>query len=713
MSILLDYLRKMSWKKNLRPSSLTFLFPVTLILFLVCSDHIVTKTDDGFYTATFQKQLISQEDDLFHKLTSLVAGLGLKETNYKTFNEIAKQHQDKSTNFFVYKNKTLIRWTSSEVIVPVAFSDSLTKTTITWFTKGHYLVKHVRKQNYDYLALQLIRSDYPFRNDYLISRFNTSYKLPQETEISDKVTPYKVYSKNKDASLYLDFPKTETNQTALIFTYITFLLLIILVAQLIYNYLKFKHKSFELKQFLIYFLLLAFIRIGISFIPIPTAFAASQLFSPFLYASSDLLPSLGHLIINTLFILLVAVAYYNTLVTIIDPKYTNPKKGILLFYVVSVIIYMLSFQLITLIDSFVSNSNIPLNLSNIFSTNIYSFIIILILFLLSISYYLLLRRYYIFHYKNFNFKKLYLIICSFSAFLTLLFFDFEIRYVIPNIVILFFQILLISNQFSLRAKNSLVYQLFILLLLSLFTSSILYNSTQLKEKETRKSLAYKLTAKRDKLAEFLYPNIEKAILQDALIKRYLNLALTKSDSVPILLDKVKSKFATNYWNKYEVQAYICHTENQLEIKPTNLLVSCKDYFTNRINKKGIKTISNHLYYIDESYDLPTYISKIEFPYLTNAKHNITIYLEFYSKITTSSLGYPELLIDNEFYQRIDLSEYSYAIYHQNDLVNSVGDYKYQLTLNSTNPDIHNSLLFFDKANYNHLYVKTPAPPNIP
>lgn len=696
----------MNWKKNLRPTSLTFLFPVILIFFLVCILHIVTKTNCEYYTATFQKQLIDQEDDLAHKLSSFASELGLKESNYKSFNEKAKHHQDKYTDFFVYKNKTLIRWTSSEVIVPVTFSDSLTKKTIIWFTKGHYIIKHIRKQNYDYLAVQLIKSDFPFRNDYLISQFNVSYHIPLETEISDKVTPYKVFSKNRDSSLYLDLPNTETSQTAILFTYITFLLLLILVAISIYKYLKFKYKLFELKQFLIYFLLLTLIRIGLSFIPLPATFATSELFSPFLYASSDLLPSLGHLIINALFILLATVAYYNTGITIIDPKKTNLIKGILLFYFVSLIICVISFQLITLIDSFVTNSNIPLNLSNIFSTNIYSFIIIFILFVLSLSYYLLLRRYYMFHYENFNSKKSYLIICSFSALITILLFRFEFRFLIPYIVIFLFQILLINNQFSLKTKNSLVYQLFILILLSLFTSSILYNSTLIKEKEIRKSLAYKLTAKRDKLAEFIYPNIENSILQDALIKKYLNLSLIKPYSESILLDYVKTKFSSNYWNKYEVQAYICHTENQLEIKPTNLLVSCNDYFTTRIARMGLKTISNHLYYMDESYDLCTYISKIEFPFLSNAKQNTTIYLEFYSKITTNSLGYPELLIDNEFYQRISLSEYSYAIYHQNDLVKSVGDYKYQLTLKSTNPDIQNSIFFFDKANYNHLYVKT-------
>jgi two-component system nitrogen regulation sensor histidine kinase NtrY len=706
MSIFLNFLRQLIRKGNLRVTSLGFLFTVILIVFLMSGYNIVKKTDCEAYTASFQKSLTRHEEALSKKLNTFVSDLGSNETTYKSFNLIAKSHQDKYTDFFIYQNKKLIRWTTSEVIVPIIFTDSLARSTISWFTKGNYLVKHLRKNNYDYLAVQLINSDYPFKNDYLISGFNPTYHLPQETEVSEKTTPYRIISVNQVSSLNLVFPNTETNQTALILTFVTFILLILLLAKALYRFLYIKFKHFTLRQFLIYSLILIVFRLILTLFPIPQAFASSQLFSPFLYASSDFLPSLGHLIINSLFFLIITIAYSNTSITIIDPKNVSLRKSILFFYLFSVFIYFVSFQLIALTGSFVTNSNIPLNLSNIFSTNIYSFIIILILFIISLGYYFYARRYYLFHFENFNYKKSYLIICSFLAFITLLPFYFELSKTIPYIVIFLFQLLLINNVFALKSKTSLVYQLFILMLLSLFTSSILYNSTQIKEQEVRQSLAYKLTSKRDKLAEFLYPNIEKSILQEAVVKKYLMLALSQPDSAFMLLDYIRSKFSNNYWNKYDIQPYICHTDNQLELKSSNQLVSCADYFTNKIVKMGVKTMSNNLYFLDESYDLDTYIAKIDFPYISDSKHTATVYLEFYSKVTTSSLGYPELLIDNEFYQRIDLSEYSYAIYHQNDLVKSIGDYKYQLTLQSTFPNILNSLFFFDKDNYNHLYVKT-------
>ena len=706
MSIFLNFLRQLVRKGNFRVTSIGFLFPVILIVFLVASFNIVKKTDGEAYTSSFQKSLNNHEEALFKKLNAFVSDLGTNETTYKSFNLIAKNHKDKYTDFFVYQNKKLIRWTSSEVIVPSIFTDSLTRSTISWFTKGNYLVKHIQKNSFDYLAVQLINADYPFRNDYLISGFNPSYDLPQDTEVSDKATPFKIISENHVSLLYLSFPKTETSQTALILSFITFILLVVLLARALFQFLLFKYKRFALRQFLIFSLIFVLFRLLLTLIPIPQALSSSQLFSPFLYASSDLLPSLGHLIINALFFLIITLAYYNTGITIIDPKKISLKKSIFIFYVFSIFIYFISFELISLTSSFVTNSNIPLNLSNIFSTNIYSFIIILVLFLISLGYYFFVRRYYLFHFENFNYKKSYLIICSFVAFITLLPFYFEVSDTIPYIVIFLFQLLLINNVFSLKSKTSLVYQLFILMLLSLFTSSILYNSTQNKEQEVRQSLAYKLTSKRDKLAEYLYPNIEKSILQEPVVKKYLLLALAQPDSAFMLLDYIKSKFLNNYWNKYDVQPYICHTDNQLELKSSNQLVSCADYFTNKISKMGVKTISNNLYFLDESYDLDTYIAKIDFPYASDNNYTATVYLEFYSKITTSSLGYPELLIDNEFYQRIDLSEYSYAIYHQNDLVKSIGDYKYQLTLQSTFSNILNSLFFFDKNGYNHLYVKT-------
>jgi two-component system nitrogen regulation sensor histidine kinase NtrY len=706
MSIFLNFLSQISRNIKSKVTSLSFLIPVTLILFLAGSFNIVKETDCDSYTKRFQKTLISHEDHLVQKLNSFVYDLGTNETTYHSFNVIAGIHHEKYLDFYVYKNKKLIRWSSSEVIVPFVYTDSLANSSIVWLAKGNYLVKHISKGKFDYLAIELINTDYPFRNDYLISRFNPNYHLPDETETSEKITPYRVFSKDKTASINLSFPKIETSQTALVVTFISFLLLLILFAISIFKYLRNKYGRFGIQQFLIYFLLIGAARLLLAFIHIPQALSSSLLFSPFLYASSDLLPSLGHLIINTVFLLLVTIGYYNTKITLIEPRKIKLNNSIFIFYFFSLIFYFIAFQLITLTDSFVTNSNIPLNLSNIFSTNIYSFIIIFILFLFCLGYYFLVRRYYLFHFENFSYKKNYLFICSLVAFVTILPFIFDIRYTIPYIVIFLFQILLINNVFSVKTKTSLVYQLFILILLSLFTSTILYNSTQLKEKEIRKSLAYKLTVKRDKLAEFLYPSIENSIVNEPIVKKYLNLALAKPDSEFMLIDYIKTKFSNNYWNKYAVQPYICHTENKLQIKSANLLVSCDDYFKTRILKMGVKTISNNLYYLDESYDYLTYMSKIDFPNIGNAKQNATIYLEFYSKITTSSLGYPELLIDNEFYQRIDLSEYSYAIYHQNDLVKSVGDYKYQLTLQSTYPNITNSLFFFDKNSYNHLYVKT-------
>jgi nitrogen fixation/metabolism regulation signal transduction histidine kinase len=243
-------------------------------------------------------------------------------------------------------------------------------------------------------------------------------------------------------------------------------------------------------------------------------------------------------------------------------------------------------------------------------------------------------------------------------------------------------------------------------LFSVFCSSILYSSSKNKEKEIRKSYAYKLTAKRDKLAEFLYPAIEKQILQDSVVIKYIKQSITKPEVERKLLDYVKTKFSNNYWNKYEVQAYICRDGSKLQIQPANVIVGCENYFSSIITNMGFKTISQNLYYIDESYDLYTYISKLDLPQPDPKKQKVSIYFEFYSKMTTSNLGYPELLIDNEFYQRIDLTEYSYAIYHQGDLAKSVGDYQYQLTAPTQNSLLQNSYMFFDKDNYNHLYLKT-------
>ncbi len=680
--------------------------PLLILATYFFSVNITTKPDQRKLTLSFQKTLWSQENNLENKLSSFVSTFANTEPTFKEFNLKTKDHLNNYTDFFIYKKDSLFRWTTNEVTVPANLNYKIKTQSILWLSKGFYLIKSITKGSYTYLAVQLLKSDYPFHNDYIVSKYNPVYDIPQDTELTDIPNANKITSKDKFAILYIDFPKTITDITFLNLTFFTFILLLIISSYYIFNYLKQRKGYFKILEFSIYTAIILIIRISLSFIPLPPAITTSLYLSPFVYASSDLLPSLAHLIINTIFVFQLVIAFNFTELPTLNNKKENKFSSLVIFFITSILFATAAFSLTLLIDSFVTNSNIPLNLSNIYSTNSNSLIILVILFSLGLSYYLLSNKLFHFYTTNFPVKRNKLVLIFIVAFFAVAPFFFTHRFWFPYLIILIFHILQIKNTYTPNSNSSFVTQLTLLILFSIFASSILYSSSKNKEKELRKSYAYKLTAKRDKLAEFLFPSIEKQLLNDTLITKYLKQAIKKPEAEGKLLDYVKTKFVNNYWNKYEVRAYICRSGSKLHIQPANVIVGCENYFSSIISNMGFKTISQDLYYIDESYDLYTYIAKIDFPDPDPQYQKMSIYFEFYSKITTSSLGYPELLIDNEFYQRIDLSEYSYAIYHQGDLAKSVGDYQYQLTAPKMKSTSQNSFFFFDKDNYNHLYLKT-------
>lgn len=680
--------------------------PILILAAYFFAINTTTKPDQKLLTCSFQKTLQIQETLLETKLSLFVSTFSKEEPSFKNFNDKTTGLQDNYTDFFIYKKDSLFRWTTNEVTVPPNLNDKIKSHTILWLSKGFYILKREKKGDYTYLAVQLLKSDYPFHNDYIVSKYHPAYDIPQDSELTDIKNSNKITSKDRYAILYIDFPETINNNTYLNLSLLSFIFLLVTLSIFIYNLIKIKRRRFKLLEFSIYALLILAIRILISFIPISQSISTSVYLSPFIYASSDLLPSLAHLIINTIFILQIVLVFNKTELPDLNSKKKNDIIAISLFFAISFSLILGACNLAILIDSFVTNSNIPLNLSNIYSINYISLIILVILFAIGLSYYLLSKKLYYFYTTNYAIKRNVLVCIFLLSFITVLLFKFEYRFWFPYVIILLFHIILLKNTFAQYSNSSFVTQLTLLILFSVFASSILYSSSKNKEKELRKSYANKLTAKRDKLAEFLYPAIEKQILKDSLVIKYLKQSLKKPEAEHKLLDYVKTKFANNYWNKYEVQAYICRPGSKLQIQPANVLVGCENYFSSIITNMGFKTISNNLYYIDESYDIYTYISKIDIPESEGLNQKMSIYLEFYSKMTTSSLGYPELLIDNEFYQRIDLSEYSYALFHQGDLAKSVGDYQYQLKAPTTNSTLQNSFYFFDKNNYNHLYVKT-------
>jgi HAMP domain-containing protein len=256
-----------------------------------------------------------------------------------------------------------------------------------------------------------------------------------------------------------------------------------------------------------------------------------------------------------------------------------------------------------------------------------------------------------------------------------------------------------KNFFFLR----LVFGLFFF---SVIGTYLLQQTNDFKEKEKRKSLAQKLSASQDPIAEYLYVSTENDILSDSVL---LQMMKEYPQSENETKDYLFRQYFRGYWDKYQLQITLCNRTDSLFIKPAMVNKNCNDYFNELLDEFGKKTTSENLYMLNYGTGGNSYLSILGF--MVDSTTYINAYIELYSKFIPKGLGYPELLIDKKIFLNTDLSNYSYARYRNKQLVDAYGKYYY-----SINQDPRDTLIadvgFFERNGYDHLFYRIDKSSNL-
>ncbi|NOX46904.1 MAG: HAMP domain-containing histidine kinase, partial [Chlorobi bacterium] len=244
--------------------------------------------------------------------------------------------------------------------------------------------------------------------------------------------------------------------------------------------------------------------------------------------------------------------------------------------------------------------------------------------------------------------------------------------------------------------------IFYLILFSFFTSYVIFDASNFKEKEDRKIIAMNLASERDYVAEFGFGEIAQKIEKDTLLFDLLSAYpfADKQDYDKTVIYIVDTYFS-DYWSKYEFLITICDSSRNLEMEEDNMIINCADYFNETKSEFGKKTQSPQLTFLDFKLANDYYLGII------SPKFNprLSIYFEIFSKHTPRGLGYPELLIDKKVLKASGLQNYSWARYEQNELVYHVGKYFYSTNLENYGK-LDSTMGFFNRNGFNHLYSKS-------
>jgi signal transduction histidine kinase len=685
---------------------------LSLLFFLMAFSYGYFKTQHNKIEKIAKKiesELISKDKKADQFLDEMILKIKT-EKQWSTISKIIPENLYKKFGllFLIYKNDTLLYWSENAVPVDFLKLNELKQNTILKLQNGWFKSRSAILNEYQIISLMLIKNEYNYQNEYLVNEFQKGFNLPSQISIGfEKAnTPVRdvngkfLFSIQSTTSLQLD---DQSVYILLIFYIIAFIFFISFLYEM---YCKLKVlENYPFLKFVLFFFDIFLLRVLLFVFRMPSLLYDSKLFSPYYYASTVYLPSLGDLLINSILLLYISYLFF----TKINPETVFGRLKKQQIYILSILILftiiLFFYFYVVLFKSIIIDSSIPLVLNNILAFNFESIIGCVIIFSISLGFLLFEIHLFSIAYKRINDIKWFIINMLIASLIFILLpFPAFLRegFFYP---LCFFSLMFIFLFFEKLDKKLTVFQKIVVFVLffSLFSTFSFYKYNDIKEKGKRKLLVQKLTAENDPIAEYLFKDIKLKIASDAVIAKQLKYFYPKDSIVSYL----KTTYFKAYLNKYTEQITICKDFENLIINPDYANINCDKYFYDKITAIGKPTTTENFYALDYENGSNSYIALFRF--FENHNDSLlrtSLYIELDAKFVAKDLGYPELLIDKKMSINPDLSNYSFARYNKGLLVKHYGRYFYKTKL--LVHDKTNEFSFEDKDGYNHLHYHVNA-----
>ncbi len=602
------------------------------------------------------------------------------------YSESSGLFEQEQTGFFFYQDNSLKYWSTNNIPVPTSATIGFFDKSLVNLNNGWYLCHVVEKDNWHLVGFYQIKKEYSYENDIIKNSFSTSLQIDESVVISTDSVPGSLEIRFDGGKIGFwllmneDDMQTEPHFSfrnfLTVLNFVIFVLLIVVALLFISGKYKFVHRVFPLILFIILFALRYFMLKWGYF----QSMNELKMWGPALFAESFWLPSLGEYAINVFLFFtfaLVFVFYYKPVFFYKANKFLKAIFSLSL----SILMYISGVFISGLFYGLVWNSSISFSFENVLNLDIFSFLGIIIIVGVVVSFVLIFYRLLV------SLKK-YLspVVIGIVLFLLhtvgFLYYRPETISLETGLIFgsLFFLLWLALSLICLKKKMTYFMSVILLVLISALTSEHLSRLSNKKELDAYKVITYNLAAERDVSAEFFLKEAYNEIMSD----ENLSMLILKKDFENIEAEVNNILQSKRYFNKYETQTTICLTADSLLIEPDMISVDCFDFFANQIESFGIIIPGTNFYFLDNHNGRISYMGEIS----TKLKDStiVNIYVELNSKIFSEGLGYPELLLDKKLTVKKTAKKYNYAKYNKGRLISSKGDFKYQFTLKPEETD---------------------------
>ena len=536
--------------------------------------------------------------------------------------------------------------------------------------EGTYIAKAYQREGYRVVALLSIRYDYTYQNAFLRNHFNPELPFPPSTfaaSLGDGGYTISSVDGHPIFSLGIDVTKGENKQARML----RWLSLYLTILALIYVTVRFSKRVNPFISSLLFIAAMVAIRLWLYKNPYILG-GEGLLFSPLLFAASDLLPSLGDLLLNALFVFLIVAVTFRNRFSIIS--YISGKPRWLVTAALLVVCILSAVLAVSAHSSFISlivNSNIPLEPYHLSSISVYTVVAYSILALLFGS--LFLFQLFTFKFviqSNHNVWSVLAVSLATVAALALAYNRFSL--VLLAFILLYMLAGITAFMYLKGRLKKVSYITLVVFLLSVYSLALVAVESTRKEREERKVIALNLSNQRDPIAEVLFRDLSEKLEADAVIADLIQNPAKNYDNI---YERLANSYFSGYFTRYTLrQINICSSVSMMSLYEEGMDVNCWEFYSDLIKRQG-RGSTGIFTFLNSNNGRISYTGMLKYP-SDNGADSIALFIDLISKSESQQIGYPELLLEQKDIGKDAGIKYSYAKYYDGKRVSVFGDYSY-------------------------------------
>ena len=669
MEGVINHKKIFGWRRQL------LLFGTAAIFLLVgimaggrVTDHSYTSKDARKFEKTLHKKERFLRNEFRHleELFSDHTPTEVLDRNSSSYQDLASKD---GISIFYYERGILKYWSDHSITITTRWRSRFARPFIS-LRNAEYVSVIRETEKGRLLGLIEIKTHFPFQNEFLINGFQNDFNLDPGVEIEflEENGSETVYNEQGSYLFSLNFSDAVSVHRGLRAITISSILLFLALSffgfcQVVRNATG-KTRWYWLTAISIMLIAAAASIRECSF---PALLSESHLFQPEIFASR-LFPSMGHLLVFSILILFLGILFYlyGNLEKLGSTRVRN-AVAIVLFAAATILLLIIEY----LIRILVLDSSISFEAHNVTTFSVFTVIGLLII----VIWFILLGLILDLAISLLSGSPLKVLMTGISVVslvmlvAALLQGDYGSWISLAAIILLLGGHLYLRHQPTGRIPFSRF--IFLLLFISAFMVVRLQQFNRINVERQKEVELVKLSSEHDPVAEMLFSELSMAIRNDSVFALFLTRPFMDIDQV---VSWLRRNYFSGYWTKYDLQITVCRPGDRVYLKPPDdEWKHCYTFFDGMILENGIEINGSDFYFLDNLNGRISYLASIPY-FRANDEHRVFIELD--SKILSEELGYPELLLNNN-YTSFTSSAFSYVKYNGGKLITKNGGYPYR------------------------------------